>query len=76
MEGKAIETRFGIVAVDKGFITAEQLIEALRKQVTEYFENKGHRLIGTILLDMGLVTSEQINEIVKELLTKRNTDDK
>ncbi len=71
MKGKTIEIRFGIVAIDKGFITAEQLIEALKTQVIGAIEGKEHKLIGTILLEMGLVTREQIDEVVMELANKR-----
>jgi BMFP domain-containing protein YqiC len=71
MKGQTIEIRFGIAAIDKGFITAEQLIEALRIQIIGDIEQKDHKLIGTILLEMGLVTREQIDEVVKELANKR-----
>jgi hypothetical protein len=71
MKGKTVEIRFGIVAIDKGFITAEQLIEALKTQVIGAIEKKEHKLIGTILLEMGLVTREQIDEVVMELANKR-----
>ena len=71
MKGQTIEIRFGIVAIDKGFITAEQLIEALKTQVIGAIEQKEHKLIGTILLEMGLVTREQIDEVVIELANKR-----
>jgi hypothetical protein len=40
MKGKTVEIRFGIVAIDKGFITAEQLIEALKTQVIGAIEKK------------------------------------
>jgi hypothetical protein len=73
MKGQNIEIRFGIIAIDKGFIIAEQLIEALRTQVIGDIEQKEHKLIGTILLEMGLVTSEQIDEVVKELANKRTS---
>ncbi|HJX34627.1 MAG TPA: hypothetical protein VJ373_05555 [Desulfatiglandales bacterium] len=73
MKGQNIEIRFGIIAIDKGFIIAEQLIEALRTQVIGDIEQKEHKLIGTILLEMGLVTREQIDEVVKELANKRTS---
>jgi len=73
MKEQTIEIRFGIVAIDKGFITAEQLIEALRTQVIGDIEQKEHKLIGTILLERGLVTREQIDEVVKELANKRTS---
>ncbi|OGP96828.1 MAG: hypothetical protein A2Z39_04480 [Deltaproteobacteria bacterium RBG_19FT_COMBO_46_9] len=73
MKGQNIEIRFGIIAIDKGFIIAEQLIEALRTQVIGDIEQKEHKLIGTILLERGLVTREQIDEVVKELANKRTS---
>jgi len=73
MKGQNIEIRFGIVAIDMGLITAEQLIEALRTQVIGDIEQKEHKLIGTIMLEMGLVTGEQIDEVVKELANKRTS---
>ena len=73
MKGHVVEIRFGIVAIDKGFITAEQLIQALRMQVIGDIEQGEHKLIGTILLEMGLVTGEQIDEVVKELMKKRES---
>ena len=70
MKEQNIEIRFGIVAIDMGFITAEQLIEALRIQVIGDIEQKEHKLIGTILLEMGLVTREQIDKVVEEMAKK------
>ena len=70
MKGQNIEIRFGIVAIDMGFITAEQLIESLRTQVIGDIEQKEHKLIGTILLEMGLVTREQIDKVVEEMAKK------
>ncbi len=74
MKGHAIEIRFGIIAVDKGFITSEQLFDALRTQVLGDIEQREHKLIGTILLEMGLVTNAQIDEVVKELLKKNKSE--
>jgi hypothetical protein len=35
MKVEQVELRFGIIAREMGFITAEQLIEALKEQVME-----------------------------------------
>lgn len=59
--------RFGVVAVEKGFITSEQLMEALRIQVEDNLNSGEHRLIGMILLEMGLLTLDQIDEILQEV---------
>ncbi|UCB48121.1 MAG: hypothetical protein JSW56_13340 [Deltaproteobacteria bacterium] len=62
-----LERRFGIVAVEKGFISPEQLREALEIQVTENIEKKKHRFIGTILVDQGYMKHSQISEVLKAM---------
>ncbi len=59
--------RFGKVAVDMRFITADQLTEALAEQAEDSFSNKPHRLIGEILFDHGWITRDEINFIVLRL---------
>ena len=63
-----LDQRFGSIAVKKGFITSEQLIEAISIQVAENIKDNKHRIIGTILGDMGLLTIEQINEVLKAIM--------
>lgn len=58
------EKQFGIIAIEKGFITAENLIETLKIQVEEEIQNKTHRLIGEILLDEGYMTPTQIQDVL------------
>ena len=53
--------------MEKGFITAEQVINALRIQVMEDIEKGKHRLIGRILLEQGLITLSQINDLLSAL---------
>jgi len=67
MEINHLEKRFGVLAIEKGFITADQVIEALRIQVWEDIEKGGHRLIGRILLEKGQITLLQIEEVLKAL---------
>jgi len=61
------EKRFGIVAIEKGFISPEELIEALKVQVGEEIEIGKHRLLGEILLYQDRITARQIDEVVKTL---------
>jgi K+ transporter len=61
------EKRFGIVAIEKGFISSEELIEALKVQVGEEIEIGKHRLLGEILLYQDRITARQIDEVVKTL---------
>ena len=44
--------RFGFMAVEMGFITLDQIIEAMKIQVKEDLANQKHRLIGQILVDL------------------------
>jgi len=61
------EKRFGIIAVEKGFITPEDLIEALKVQVSQEIEVGKHRLLGGILLHQDKITARQIDDVVKTL---------
>lgn len=61
------EVRFGKVAVDKGFITMEQMLNAIEAQVKENIAFGTHRKIGLILLEQGHITSTQIDEVLKVL---------
>jgi hypothetical protein len=67
METEHLEKRFGIVAVEKGFATAEQIVEAMRIQVLEDIERGKHRLIGRILLEQGILKLAQIDEVLETL---------
>jgi len=58
------DKRFGVIAVENGFITNEQLFEALKVQVEEDLSGKAHTLIGVILIKLGYMTHEQADEIL------------
>ena len=62
-----IDKRFGVTAVEKGFITKDQLFEALKTQITEEIEKREHRLIGRILYDMEFLTLSQIDEVLDSM---------
>jgi hypothetical protein len=64
MAFKELEKRFGTIAVEKGFITAHQLTDALEIQVREDLAGIKHRLIGKILFDLGFLTVSQIEEVL------------
>jgi len=67
METKRIDRRFGLVAVEMGHITIDQLYEAIKIQITEEIEKGEHRLIGRILFDMGIIKLQQIDEVLESL---------
>ena len=61
------EKRFGMIAIEKGFITKEQLIDALRKQVEEEVEQGAHRFIGSILIENKAMNAKQLGAVCLEL---------
>ncbi|MGE5842862.1 MAG: hypothetical protein ACM335_11320 [Deltaproteobacteria bacterium] len=61
------DKRYGVVAVEKRFITKEQLFEALKVQVEEDLTGKPHTLIGIILIKLGYLTPEQADEILSAM---------
>ena len=63
--------RFGVNAVDKGFVAADQLKEALTEQVGDNLYNMPHRLIGRIFFDKSWMTDEQIDTVLNELFKLR-----
>jgi hypothetical protein len=67
METVHLEKRFGVLAVEKRFITANQLIDAMRIQVMEDIEKGRHRLVGRILLEEGFITLSQIDDVLKSM---------
>jgi hypothetical protein len=62
--------RFASIAVEKGFITAEQAKAALAEQLGNDLAHKGHRLVGQILFEKGWITPRQIDLVLKELFRK------
>jgi hypothetical protein len=64
------EKQFGIIAIEKGFITADNLIETLKIQVEEEIQYKTHRLIGEILLDRGYITPAQIQDVLDGIFSR------
>ncbi len=67
METEHIEKRFGVLAVEKGLVTADHVIDALRIQVMEDMQKGRHRLIGRIFLEQGLMTISQIDEVLASI---------
>jgi len=64
MENEKQKTPFGMIAVQMGFVTKEQVEKALKIQAEEDQLNKEHRLIGRILKDEGYISDEQIYQVL------------
>ena len=58
---------FGQVAVRKGFITQQQVAEALTAQSSLLSNGHNHKLIGMIMLEMGMLGTTELIEILREL---------
>ena len=67
MEIQHLEKRFGVIAIEKEFITPEQFVEALKIQVMDDVEKGTHRLIGRIILEQGIMTLDQIDAVLDDL---------
>ena len=68
--------RFGQIALNKGFVTADHLKKALTEQVNKDFSGKfmPRRRIGEILFEKGWIRNKHIDVILKEQ-KKTGTDD-
>ncbi len=67
MESNLNKIRFGMVAVQKGFVLSDKIIHALGKQVKENISSGKHRRIGEILLEQRLIDRSQFVEILRIL---------
>jgi hypothetical protein len=61
------QRRFGFIAIEKDFIKADQLYEALIRQRAQETGRAEGRLLGMILKDMGYLSVSQIDECLKIL---------
>ncbi len=59
--------RFGSIAYQRGYLTKEQIQEALAEQVEDNISRKPHRLLGTIFREKGWLTEEQEKSILADM---------
>jgi len=59
--------RFGQIATEKGYVTPEQLKEALTEQVDDDLANRPHRLLGAIFFIRNRMTAKQIETVLNEM---------
>ena len=65
------DKRFGVIAVEKGYLSSVKLIEALKVQVEEDVARNTHRLIGEILLDLDHMSVTQIQDVLDDIFKKK-----
>ena len=63
--------RFGQIAIRKGFITDQQMEDALDDQIAHGLNDMQHKLIGDILLEKKWMTQDQIEIVLEELARKK-----
>lgn len=61
------QRRFGFIAIEKGFIKADHLFEALMRQRAQETGGLERRPLGMILKDLGYLSVSQIDEVLQEL---------
>jgi len=59
--------RFGMIAIEKGYVTADQVMKVLEEQMKEEQSTGSHSWIGTILMEHGLITQAQLDDILQIL---------
>ncbi|NOZ11715.1 MAG: hypothetical protein GXP09_11820 [Gammaproteobacteria bacterium] len=67
------EKRFGVTAVEMGYITPDQLVEALRTQIQEDLNNGKHRLLGQILREQKLMSPDDVETVLCQSLNNPTT---
>lgn len=65
------EKRFGICAIEKGYITANELVQGLTTQVGEDIRKIPHRLLGEIFIDEGVMTHQQVEDVLSSIFCKK-----
>ena len=64
MPTEKLTKRFGAVAIEKGFITKDQFIDAMAMQIENDLEGAEPKNLGTILNTMGYLAEEQVTEVL------------
>ena len=62
-----LDKSFGEIALQKGFITREQLDKSLKVQTEEDISGFEHRPIGRIMLNEGFITLQQVGSVLKSM---------
>lgn len=69
-------SRFGKIAVENGFISGDQLRQALCEQIDENLADRPHRVIGAICFEHGWMTPGQIEEVLNVMFKQKMTRQK
>ena len=59
--------RFGVIAIEKGFISKDQFTDAMGVQIENDLEGVEAILFGDILVNLGYITAEQALDVLNEM---------
>ncbi len=64
---------FGEIALEKRFVTPDQLYEALTTQARTKVDGGQEKLLGQILLELGYITEEEVQQVLDILYPVNDT---
>ena len=65
MAAQSRRKRFGTMAFEQGYITLDQLIDAIKIQLLEDVATYSHRRIGMILLEEQMMSTPQVDHVLE-----------
>jgi hypothetical protein len=65
---------FGEVALEKQFVTSDQLYEALTIQARAKVEGRPEKLLGQVLLELGHISEDRIRQVLDVLYPVQKED--
>lgn len=65
-------SRFGTIAIELGYLSREQLMQALDEQVDEDLTGRPHRVLGAICFDHAWMTPSEIDKVLNAMFKARN----
>jgi len=64
METECSDSRFGKVAIEKNYITMENLINASRERVIRESKESVCLELGEVMIELGYMLQEQVDEVL------------
>ena len=69
--GKVVPQKFcprcGMLAVEMGFVTVQQVREGMAEQLDDDIATRPHRLLGTIFVDKGWMTFREVEMVLEKI---------
>ncbi len=73
---RAADTRFGTLAVERGWVTSEQVEAALKEQKQRYLQEHAELTVGDLLVASGALSAEQRDALLAEQHRRRQQADR